>query len=240
MQEFYENILRHKNSPLIFDVGANYGNRVKIFLRIGAKVIAIEPQPQCAASLRSTFNQSDNVVVIEKALGASINEAVSLHTGGPSTIASMSTSWIAAVKRSGRFSEFSWDEKVDVSMTTLDQLIGDYGVPDFIKIDVEGYELEVLKGLNTAVSAVSIEFTPEFRMAAIDGCSHLARLGSYCANFSVAESMQFLFEKFVPVNEFFAKLEKEIDRETFGDIYLRLDDARGIGSIAKSEALCSP
>jgi hypothetical protein len=50
-----------------------------------------------------------------------------------------------------------------VKMTTLDLLIQEYGVPDYVKVDVEGYELEVLRGLTHPVRMISFECNlPEF------------------------------------------------------------------------------
>ena len=57
--EFYRRFVR---GGLVFDIGANLGNRTKIFVRLGCRVIAVEPQRNCAAALKRAFGNRINVV----------------------------------------------------------------------------------------------------------------------------------------------------------------------------------
>ena len=76
-------------------------------------------------------------------------------------------------------------------MTTLDNLIKQFGVPDFCKIDVEGYEYDVLKGLSQPLKALSLEYiVPENTQVLVDCLTHLNKLGNIECNFSYGESMQ--------------------------------------------------
>ena len=142
----------------MFDVGANVGNRTKILRKLGARVVAVEPQEACRAILKAHF--TEGVEIVEEALGEAEGETT-MYVSNADTISSLSPEWIETVKRSGRFAQYSWNERRTVKLTTLDHLIARYGLPRFMKIDVEGYELEVLKGLTQPVEALSIEFTPE-------------------------------------------------------------------------------
>jgi hypothetical protein len=105
-------------------------------------------------------------------------------------------------------------------MTTLDELIGSYGVPDFCKLDVEGFELEVLKGLSQPVRALSFEFTFErldTRLAAVE---HVARLGMGRFNFSYGESLTLALNEWIGPAEmlrFLESIPKKV--EIFGDVY---------------------
>jgi FkbM family methyltransferase len=152
---------------LCFDVGANLGDRTDLFLTLGARIVAVEPQPACANTLRQRFGT--RIELIQAVLGPACGDAA-LMVASYHTLSSLSPEWVEAVQASGRFAEFTWDEQLTVPMLTLDELISRYRVPDFCKIDVEGYELEVLRGLGQPVPALSFEFTferIESRLAAV-------------------------------------------------------------------------
>jgi FkbM family methyltransferase len=70
----------------------------------------------------------------------------------------MSEKWISRVEQSGRFRKsVTWTDWQDVETTTLDSLISEYGVPHYLKVDVEGFETSVFRGLHTAISYLSFE-----------------------------------------------------------------------------------
>lgn len=134
----------------------------------------------------------------------------------------MSRNWINAVQESGRFSEFNvkWDRPMTVEMDTLDNLISQYGRPAFVKIDVEGFEEGVLKGLSQKVIAMSIEFTPEFIENTLACVKHLQSLGDFEYQISLGESMEFHLEKWVSPEKACEAL-KLIEKTKFGDLYAR-------------------
>ncbi|RLB88402.1 MAG: FkbM family methyltransferase [Deltaproteobacteria bacterium] len=205
---------------LCFDIGANIGNRTKAFLKIGAKVIAVEPQNKCMKILEKHYGKNKNVKLIHRALGE--KEGVKeMMIGSEHTLSSLSKNWVESVKNSGRFSEFSWDEKQKVSLTTLDYLIETYGSPDFIKIDVEGYEYEVLKGLTSPVKLLSLEFTPEYIDSTINCLNHLSRIGNLELNWSKNESMRMELEDWVDKDRMIKLLEGNRTQLFFGDVYAR-------------------
>jgi FkbM family methyltransferase len=202
---------------LCFDIGANVGDRTDLFVSLGARVVAVEPQPGCAAELRRRFG--GRIHLVEAALGPEPG-AAELLVASYHTLSSLSAEWVEAVRASGRFGEFAWDERELVTVTTLDDLIREFGVPDFCKIDVEGYELEVLHGLSQPVPALAFEFTFEridSRLAAVE---HLASLGMGRFNFSYGESLRFALDDWIGADEmlrFLASTPRTI--ETFGDVY---------------------
>jgi hypothetical protein len=106
----------------------------------------------------------------------------------------------------------------------LQQLIDKYGEPYFCKIDVEGFELEVLKGLTQSLPIISFEYcVPEMTKSAIACMSYLNSLSpNLIYNFSIAETMQFNQEKWVHFEDFVAVVQsKEFERTLFGDIYVK-------------------
>lgn len=223
MLAFYSSFI--KPEDLCFDIGANAGDRTAVFLDCGAKVIAVDPQPVCVAQLKKRFTRNDRVVVVDKAMGAEPGEA-EMQLSGADTISSLSPEWIKRVKASGRFSGYAWNKSIKVAMTTLDELIAAYGRPSFCKIDVEGFEVEVLQGLTSAVDMLSFEFTPEYMEAALQCLGYLDRLGRVSFNFSQGESMTWALPSWCQADAMAAYLQALPDKTIFGDVYARMDSRR--------------
>jgi FkbM family methyltransferase len=154
---------------LIFDVGANHGSKTDVFLKLGARVVAVEPDQTNQQILKEKFLKyrlsRKPVVIVGKAL--SDKDAVeTMWIDEPGSAKNtLSRKWVETLqvddKRFGHRHDFG--QRVTVETTTLDQLIAQHGLPFFIKIDVEGHEPSVLRGLHRAVPYVSFEVNlPEF------------------------------------------------------------------------------
>jgi len=217
MLSFYSQFI--SPGDLVFDVGANIGNRSRIFLELGSEVVAIEPQEACVKILESIYGKKGNLTIIQKALGALEGEA-ELMISDTSVLSSLSQNWIDAVKSSGRFGEISWEDKEKIMVTTLDQLIDKYGEPTFIKIDVEGYEYEVIKGLSSPIKFISFEFTPEYIEAILMCIDHLDMMGDIFLNYSLGESMKLVLNNYIPPKKMKEILESyKGNNKIFGDVY---------------------
>ncbi len=204
---------------LCFDVGANMGNRVKVLLRLGARVVAVEPQDECVQVLRAVYSGNRCLTVVQKALGESEGQA-EMMIGNANTISSLSLEWIEAVRRSGRFLAHSWNKKQVVQITTLDRMIEQYGTPSFIKIDVEGFELHVVRGLSQPVKMLSLEFTPELVEPTLNCIDHLRGLGKVRLNYSLGETMRLALEEWVPPQEMVRILSGfRGNSRLYGDVY---------------------
>lgn len=209
---------------LVFDVGANCGDRTALFLAIPARVVAVEPQSVCHPVLDQRFGGDPRFTLVRAALGPEPGEASILVANDRETsvLATLSEEWVDRVRRSGRFAKFEWDRKEAVTVTTLDALIERYGEPAFCKIDVEGYEREVLEGLSRPLAALSIEFTPEL-LERTEACvAHIDRLGDYEFNYSLNESLVFDTDEWMPGARLLEELARfRHDAVTFGDVYAR-------------------
>ena len=209
-----------QENDLCFDVGANLGNRVGPLLSIKARVVAVEPQDFCQKVLKLRFGKK--IEVVPMGLGEK-EEVKEFYISDASYLSSFSKSWIDSVKKD-RFRENKWDKVKTVQMTTLDKLIEKYGKPAFVKIDVEGYEMEVLKGLTSAVKMISFEYTtPELTDRAISCIERIRSINPEIeCNYSVEESMNFEMDRFIGADEMLKLINSEAFIQTgFGDIYVR-------------------
>lgn len=202
---------------LCFDVGANLGDRTEFFLSLGARVVAVEPQALCRERLRDRFGS--RVTIVGDALG-SVEGNAELLVASYHTLSSLSPEWTDAVRASGRFPEFEWDRRERVRVTTLDALIEAHGIPDFCKIDVEGYELEVVRGLSRRLPSLSFEFTIERLDSRLAAVEHLAGLGMTRFNFSFGESLRLALREWADLSGIRTFLTSDVHTPaSFGDVY---------------------
>lgn len=214
---FYKTFIRP--GDLVFDIGANVGDRTRAFLRAGARVVAIEPQPACVDRLfrlRKVNHRGARLTIVQTAVGSRPHFA-KMSLASASTISSMNPEWVASVQESGRFADQEWGETIDVPVVTLDGLVGEFGRPAFCKIDVEGYEAEVIAGLSTPLRMLSFEHTPEY--PSTEACiHHLTGIGMGSFNYSDGETLRFALPEWVDDP---TPLLAELPPLSFGDIYAR-------------------
>jgi FkbM family methyltransferase len=215
---FYASFVQ--KGALCFDVGANLGNRVGPLLSAGARVVAVEPQENCYKALRNKFGTKIDIVT--KGLGAEPG-IKDFYISNAHTISSFSEEFVEVVK-DGRFKEYNWNKTIKVEITTLDALVEKYGTPAFIKIDVEGYELEVLKGLSSPIDMISVEYMVPEQAAKVVECIEQIEKNNPTieCNFSVGESMEFGLEAWLSATEMkdYVLGPGFISTE-FGDVYCR-------------------
>ncbi|MEL7212307.1 MAG: FkbM family methyltransferase [Pseudomonadota bacterium] len=207
---------------LVFDVGAHVGDRTASFLKLGATVVALEPQPHIFRALRLLHGRKSDLVLLPWAVGNEEAEAtLFLNTRNP-TVATMASDFIDAATGAEGWQGEAWDSRVTVPVTTLDALIARYGVPSFIKIDVEGHEADVLAGLSTAVSALSFEFTTIQRACAHACIDRLLDLGRYAFNMSLGEEHALQRQTWLTGEAMHAELDALPHSANSGDFYARL------------------
>src|SRR3974390_2600219 len=119
---FYRELIRP--GELCFDIGANVGQTVEELLAAGARVVAVEPNPSCFPVLEHQFAGDPRVHLVRTALGATTG-AATLRFSGSESNASLRGDW-----------PFANEQSVIVEVITLDALIGRFGPPHFLKIDV--------------------------------------------------------------------------------------------------------
>jgi FkbM family methyltransferase len=195
---FYRNLLASLPAPLlVFDLGAHRGRTTQAFLSLGARVVAVEPDERSRSILARRFGagRPGSPVTLVGMAASDSERRETLWVAEPGAgINTLSEKWVATLRRNpgklGMACDFP--KRQPVSTTTLDALIAAHGKPHYVKIDVEGHEAAVLRGLTRPVPIVSFEANlPEFRPEALDCVWLLDRLapgGSF--NLTLGDSHQ--------------------------------------------------
>lgn len=219
LRNFYSQFI--KPGDLCFDIGAHVGNRTQAWSSLGAKVLAIEPQPVCVEYLRHRFRADPNVTILDRAVGMAQGTAVMNVNSANPTISTLSDeAWRQQLTRDARY-PIRWDEQIQVNMTTLDELITEHGTPAFCKIDVENAEYDVLMGLNTPLTQLSFEYYPPAAGNSYLCLDRLEVLGEYEFNWSFGESMRLQSQNWVDAATIRDVLKGYSTRDEYGDIYAR-------------------
>jgi hypothetical protein len=139
------------------------------------------------------------------------------------TMSTFSEDWMNSVIQSKRFRKDLWKKSQLMKMTTMDSLIAKYGIPHFVKIDVEGFELEVLKGLTHPINVISFEYTvPEQTNKVIACIEQLVKINeNILLNYSMGETMQFALTEWITPDLMREHvMSSEFENTSVGDVYV--------------------
>lgn len=211
-----------KPGQLAFDIGSHVGDRISSFRRLGARVVALEPQPGCARAIEIIHGRDGNVTLVKAACGNTAGEVVLKINSANPTVSTASDDFVKAAAGAGGWETQVWDLSITVPCVTLDGLIAAHGLPAFIKVDVEGFELAVLEGLSKPVAALSFEFTTIQRDVAHACIECLQDLGDYRFNIALGESQSLEFDRPVSADEMILHVQSLPHEANSGDIYAML------------------
>jgi FkbM family methyltransferase len=208
---FYQTALEEPLA-LVFDIGANHGDKTWAFRQMAKKVVCVEPDATCFAALRSRYGRDRGVRLENVALGGEVGVGtffVEEEGSAYNTLNEKERDWIV--------SEYNQHiREVSVPVSTLDSMIEKYGTPDFLKVDVEGGELQVFKGLSKQIPVICFEANlPRFRE---ETCSIIDRYSEdTVARFNLRLENDFVFSTHRPAGEIvdLVKRNDEVSYDVF-------------------------
>ena len=204
-------------NKLVFDIGSNIGIKIDILLKLGHKIISLEPQNYCHKILKKKFNNNPNVVIIKMGAGA-IEGELELNV---STKCHPFSSFIPDWQKGTKYDSFDHVERVKI--TTLKNLISQFGQPYYCKIDVEGFEAEVLLGLNSKIPLICFEFHCYDEQKIYKCLESLRKLGYEKYNYSISEDYELQLNNWANNKDFIEIMKKEVQKNSklWGDIYVK-------------------
>jgi FkbM family methyltransferase len=159
----------------IIDIGANVGSFTKAWMNKypNCDFLCVEANPDLIPVLEGLFHGEERVTIINKLVSDKDGEMIDFWINDNHTLSTASKRWI----EKSRFNHTNYEKKIQVETVTLDTLIKTYGSPNLTKIDVEGYELEVLKGLSKYSGEIIFEWTEELFYKTVECAKQLILLG---------------------------------------------------------------
>jgi FkbM family methyltransferase len=195
---------------LVFDIGANVGSVACHLLAAGARVVAVEPQPECLDELRAAYGRNPQLSVLPVAVGDAPGVAA-LHLGVHNAASSLRPDWFGPRA-----------ETLDVPVLTLAALIERYGIPAYCKVDVEGAEERVFATLGHALPLVSFEYLESEPQVAAACVRRLAAYGEAEINFVGTGVPRFRLERWLPAEAFLASPATSLPPGPgWGDLWVR-------------------
>jgi FkbM family methyltransferase len=211
-----------QRGDLVFDIGAHVGDRIASFRRLGARVIAVEPQPAFAKVLKLLYGWKSDVAIEAAAAGSVPGTTYMMINPDNPTVSTASRDFVSAARDAPGWQAQNWTKTIRVPVTTLDALIARHGTPAFIKIDVEGFEAEALSGLTQPVKALSFEFTTIQRDVARACIERCRALGYARFNAALGESQTFEHGDWIGGDTMVRWLAELPQAANSGDIYAAL------------------
>jgi FkbM family methyltransferase len=186
--------------------------------------VAAEPQSNLAAAIIREHAEpilAGRLVVLELGLDASPGHRT-MSIARDSSMSSMSADFIRISRENGD----KWlSGALEITTTTLDAMILEFGLPVFCKIDVEGMDYDVLRGLSHAIRAISFEYNtqPGLIDVGLHCVARLEELGEYEYNYEIGNGYHLAMPEWLPADDMKRIMSDHLSScRIFGDVLARL------------------
>jgi FkbM family methyltransferase len=218
MLDFYSHFVGR--GTLVFDVGANVGIYADIFAELDARVVAVEPNPECLRYLRSLSRRTK--MDIEACAVSDRPGRIQLQLSNQSLLSTANPEWRSIVEQNPDYRGSHFTGQIEVEAVTLDQLAQRHGTPDFVKIDVEGFDDRAMLGMSFKPATLSFEFNRLLPAVARRCLEAPAIHSGYEFNFQEGQEMRYVSPTWLGRVEFAERLESLVGSNRWGDVFARL------------------
>ena len=170
---------RYYSEMLLFDIGANVGIWALQNLE-GNTIVAVEASPTTYQRLLKNV-AGKNVTALNYAVSDTTADTVKFYESQLDTISTLDRRWLEDPRSrfgiNSPYDGYCPSKEISVNAIRLDTLIARYGIPDLLKVDVEGAENIVLRSLSQKVPLLCFEWSAEWSPEAFECIDHLVAIG---------------------------------------------------------------
>ena len=204
---FYSNFIG--NSDFAITIGDSNGNISEILLQLGALVLVVEPLPENFVYAEKKLKNYPQTILLHEDIGA-FNAQFTYNEAYEKNILPYSSNLTVGA-----------DQSV-VKIRTVDELIREYGLPAFIKINANGFENEVLKGITVPILLVSVSFYSYLHSKTTENVRRLMTIGDYEFNWILNEDAKFQSKEWLSPKELNTSMSDFGQGRFSGEIFARL------------------
>tara|TARA_B100000767_G_C19731901_1_gene522096 strand:+ start:297 stop:1061 length:765 start_codon:yes stop_codon:yes gene_type:complete len=187
---FYEKLL--DKDYLVFDLGANHGEKIEVFQRYVKDIVCYEPNKELCDKIIKRFRNNKSIIVNQNIVSNSKGMIDFTYVEGNDAYSTIFPHYLS------NFSELDKNKfiKKKIKSTTLNSEIKKYGIPNYIKIDCEGAEYLILKDLKYPIKLISFEVNlPQIYEDGVKIIKSLSKKFNYEFNVRQQNEHKFYFSK---------------------------------------------
>jgi FkbM family methyltransferase len=205
---------------MFFDIGANIGKWSLENISSCEKIVAVEASPSTFARLLENTKYENKIICVNYAVCNSDEEFIDFFDcNNADTLSTINKDWLDSEK--SRFYKKCDYDIIKCKTNTIDKLIEQYGLPDLIKIDVEGGEFECLKSLTQKVNNICFEWASETNDITFNCLDYLNNLGY--TEFALQYEDNYLFrpQLYTTLNDVKEQVNKTTPKNEWGMIWAK-------------------
>jgi FkbM family methyltransferase len=158
---------------MYFDIGSNVGNWSLSNINQCDKIIAVEASPLVFNKLKNNC-QNEKIILLNYAVCNNNGNDITFYQAESDVLSTINKDWLT--NETSRFYNYPYIE-ITCKTISIDKLIEHYGLPDLIKIDVEGGEYDCIVSLTQKVNLLCFEWASEMNTITINCIDYLFKLG---------------------------------------------------------------